>query len=852
MRLRRSAAALVIVLTAVNLAAVAVFLSQPFPLPLQARLLAVAWTPDGSSALLVGERGAILRYDGSVFTSIGGQVSVTLRDVEWNAAGTYALLVGADVLLLYDAANGTVARMPYENPAASLEAVTWVDLHTALAVGNRGLVVRYESSPATVVTSFLTGCDTAGPMCPNLKGIDWRPGGDHALVVGDRGTILKEPGSRQGGATYSLLSSGGGTFWDVAWKRPDGEAAILVGDGGAVKRYDGSLLAAIQAPTDAALYAVAWKPFTSTALLAGDDGTLLQYSDFTRRVSKVASATGAPVLGASWNLQSETALLVAEGGILRSYPNLGVDPAVLVPFWFGEVFAGAGAGAALGYGYYRKRQRLKRHVPAEEGFTAAAVLDFEAKHLLYEVRLRNESSVAIGEVRVSPRIARGDFVLAEAEKVLPLLRPGDAAAASFVLRPRGEPAGLEVGADVRYYDGEKDAYRTIWVPPTAVDLRLLRLKGEALEKEDWEERVSRYFSVEEHLRLYIPAEEVFQESMDALRGRDLAVIETSTAHGKETFTARASLFARDAKRRGFAVHLEAHGGGPNRVSSTLALRVFAEVEETLFGFYHRVFGDVETRLRGRDESLDIMKRITELTQAIREKEEAPEAAVEITRMRGTLEQAFESLRTRLEKEAAVRSVEELNDVYKDLAHSLMADGTLDPDVGRRRVREQLSAQAYAELVRLPEAMALLAEAESSDALRMAELLPESGRKALLLVYPNALEVYLRDRLKRILPPGVTVLLGAEFGHINTRRKDWEERWRTLSLGSCLHAVDNNQYLFLADRERWEEVTKGMLHDARDMRNVIAHPSEKNPSPDVIRARVYALLEELPRVLKPVR
>jgi len=856
MRHQRSVLLVVLFLVATNLVGLAVYLNQPFPLPLEADLYAAAWSPDGSQALLAGESGAVFLFDGHATRALRSSVTVTLRDVEWSPSGDLALLAGdRGTLLLYDAANDALGLLPYDDPAVQFEAVTWIDGDAALIAGSEGRLVRYDPGAGEIVQAFLSGCYTWGPICPDLQGIDWRPQGDYALLVGG-GTVFRDAGLRgpEVAEPFSVLLVGSISFSlrDVEWKAPEGDVALIVGDNGLVRRFDGSSFTFIQSPTNVALLAVAWKPFTSTALLAGDDGTLLQYSDFTRRVSKVASATGAPVLGASWNLQSETALLVAEGGILRSYPNLGVDPAVLVPFWFGEVFAGAGAGAALGYGYYRKRQRLKRHVPAEEGFTAAAVLDFEAKHLLYEVRLRNESSVAVGEVRVAPRIARGEFVLAEAEKILPLLRPGDAAAASFVLRPRGEPAGLEVGADVRYYDGEKDAYRTIWVPPTAVDLRLLRLKGEALEKEDWEERVSRYFSVEEHLRLYIPAEEAFQESMDALRGRDLAVIETSTAHGKETFTARASLFARDAKRRGFAVHLEAHGGGPNRVSSTLALRVFAEVEETLFGFYHRVFGDVETRLRGRDESLDIMKRITELTQAIREKEEAPEAAVEITRMRGTLEQAFESLRTRLEKEAAVRSVEELNDVYKDLAHSLMADGTLDPDVGRRRVREQLSAQAYAELVRLPEAMALLAEAESSDALRMAELLPESGRKALLLVYPNALEVYLRDRLKRILPPGVTVLLGAEFGHINTRRKDWEERWRTLSLGSCLHAVDNNQYLFLADRERWEEVTKGMLHDARDMRNVIAHPSEKNPSPDVIRARVYALLEELPRVLKPVR
>ena len=854
MRHQRSVLLVVLFLVATNLVGLAVYLNQPFPLPLEADLYAAAWSPDGSQALLAGESGAVFLFDGHATRALRSSVTVTLRDVEWSPSGDLALLAGdRGTLLLYDAANDALGLLPYDDPAVQFEAVTWIDGDAALIAGSEGRLVRYDPGAGEIVQAFLSGCYTWGPICPDLQGIDWRPQGDYALLVGG-GTVFRDAGLRgpEVAEPFSVLLVGSISFSlrDVEWKAPEGDVALIVGDNGLVRRFDGSSFTFIQSPTNVALLAVAWKPFTSTALLAGEGGTLFLYNDLTRSITAVPAGTGQDLLAIAWNPRTESALVVAAGGVLRSYPTLGVDPAWVVGFWAVEALVAAGAGAVGGANAYRAHLRRRRHVPAVDGFSAASTLDVEAKHLLYQVRVRNRSTVTLGDVTVKPRIVRGDFFLSAGEKVVPLLRPGTAGTATFHLRSRGAPPEAEVDAEVSYFDGETEAYRTYAVPPIAVDLALPLLQGDSVRREGWEDTVSRYFSVEERLRLYIRAEEAYQEAIDALRARELEVVETSTTTAKDAFSARASLFARDSAGHGFGVHVAATGAGA-RVASSLTLQVFTEREEALFGFYQAVFGDIESRLRRRDESLDIMKHIAELTHAIREKEEAPEAAVEITRMRGSLEEAFERLRARLEQEAEVRSVEELNDVYRDLADDLIAEGALDPDVGRRRIREELPEAVAAELERFPEAFNLLAEAEASDALKMAQLLPESGRRALLLVYPSVLEVFLRDRLRTLLPSGVTVLLGAEFGHINTRRKDWRERWKTLPLGSCIHAIDNNQYLFVADARRWEDHLKGRLHEVRDLRNAIAHVGGTPPDADLVRRKTFEALQEIPRALKPL-
>ncbi len=59
----------------------------------QAALLGAAWRPDGVYALLCGERGALMRWDGGEMTPIGTSTRDNLIGPFWHPDGSYALLL---------------------------------------------------------------------------------------------------------------------------------------------------------------------------------------------------------------------------------------------------------------------------------------------------------------------------------------------------------------------------------------------------------------------------------------------------------------------------------------------------------------------------------------------------------------------------------------------------------------------------------------------------------------------------------------------------------------------------------------------------------------------------------------
>ena len=101
----------------------------------------------------------------------------------------------------------------------------------------------------------------------------------------------------------------------------------------------------------------------------------------------------------------------------------------------------------------------------------------------------------------------------------------------------------------------------------------------------------------------------------------------------------------------------------------------------------------------------------------------------------------------------------------------------------------------------------------------------------------------------MVPKGVTILLGESHGHINTRKKDWERSWSVLGLGSCIHIINRNKYIFLKNEQLWKQKVETLMHQVREMRNVVAHPSTENPDPQLVREKIYRLPTLLPGTLK---
>ena len=77
-------------------------------------LRGAAWSPDGTTALLAGNRGAVLRLEGDAVVDISlPHVTENLRRVAWHPDGAWALIVGnGGSVLRYDRARDVIEPLP--------------------------------------------------------------------------------------------------------------------------------------------------------------------------------------------------------------------------------------------------------------------------------------------------------------------------------------------------------------------------------------------------------------------------------------------------------------------------------------------------------------------------------------------------------------------------------------------------------------------------------------------------------------------------------------------------------------------------------------------------------------------
>jgi len=70
----------------------------------------IAFNPTGSLALLVGDNGMVLTYNGSTLTLLPIITGSWLYAVSWSSSGTAYILGGNGTILTY--ANGTLSKLP--------------------------------------------------------------------------------------------------------------------------------------------------------------------------------------------------------------------------------------------------------------------------------------------------------------------------------------------------------------------------------------------------------------------------------------------------------------------------------------------------------------------------------------------------------------------------------------------------------------------------------------------------------------------------------------------------------------------------------------------------------------------
>lgn len=299
---------------------------RPLDVPDARALRWAAWRPGASGALVVGNRGAVLRFDGERFAVLASGVQHNLRGVAWSPDGQHALLAGnRGALLLYD---GAAFRELPAVTAENLRRVAWSpDGACALVVGNGGCVLRYDAATGALQ-------HVPGDRAHTLRSVAWRPDGAYALIGG-------YAAPRAGYPPPSVLYRCDGRYTQAILATDDEDDAIAIDWQPDADPSRALALVARYAPGGGRLPGkiVSW------------DGHGFAYRTVPRIARASASTSGGTtklpgdvvtLLGLGWHPSGEYALLCGERGKMLAYDGRkmrliasGTTDTLVGPFWRG-------------------------------------------------------------------------------------------------------------------------------------------------------------------------------------------------------------------------------------------------------------------------------------------------------------------------------------------------------------------------------------------------------------------------------------------------------------------------------------------------------------------------------------
>jgi hypothetical protein len=539
----------------------------------------------------------------------------------------------------------------------------------------------------------------------------------------------------------------------------------------------------------------------------------------------------------------------------------GLSSDTISSIWFGELLLGL-ILLIVGATYFiflKKRQKKQAQSAVRTKLIGNVALTITTgfNHIspFYKVDIENKTNMPIIDVTITPSLSENSFDLDQNEKKIPMIRSNGSKVMKFALRPKeGRSGKATLKGYVKYLNLEIDEYEEIPLEPKIISIKWPNLIKSKINADEWDRVCSSLVSTQEEIKeIPLSGKEITKHLRGISKEKNMHIVSSETQDDPYTITTR--IHTKDEKGLNYCAEFKVTASTKNEPPSDLNISIFGANKESLAGFYYIIYNKIETIVKKKEKRALEVKAPTPSSTSLTT--ERSKRVMEEMGIQRDIFNEFDRLRERVETiekdkigvDSQYTSLYELDELYKILAEDLVKRRIVDIKAGEEIVKKRLEKKYLDELKRFDEAYALLCEAETSDSVLMRKDFPDSGKKAILLVYFNAIEVYIREKLKELIPKGVTILLGENHGHINTRKKDWERTWNVLGLGSCIHIINRNKYIFLKNEGLWKHKVETLMHQVREMRNTIAHPSTENPDPQLVREKVYRLFTLLPDVLK---
>ena len=316
--------------------------------PSRPALRSVAASRDGSLAIAVGDRGAVLTSDdnGATWTERASGSSAVLLSVTFDASTRRAIAVGVGGTVLTSDDNGATWTERASGSSALLRSVAFdASTRRAIAVGNEGTVLTSDDN-GTTWTKHASGSLAV------LSSVAFDASARRAISVGWDGTVLT---SDDNGATWTERASGSSAVlfsvtFDASTRR-----AIAVGRDGTVLTSDNNGLTWTEraSGTLELLRSVAFDASTERAVAVGVGGTVLTSDDNGTTWTERASGFLALLRSVAFDASTGRAIAVGtEGTVLTSEDNgtTWTERASGSSMWLRSVAFDANTGRAIAVG----------------------------------------------------------------------------------------------------------------------------------------------------------------------------------------------------------------------------------------------------------------------------------------------------------------------------------------------------------------------------------------------------------------------------------------------------------------------------------------------------------------------
>ncbi len=209
----------------------------------------------------------------------------------------------------------------------------------------------------------------------------------------------------------------------------------------------------------------------------------------------------------------------------------------------------------------------------------------------YKVKVENFSPEPIGDIKIELFVP-DVFFLYDTEKTISMLEPGESKTVTFDIRPTGECGECAVSGFITYYDYSQRKRKRDDIVSKMVSIICPVLRRREINEDVWRQKVDQMLvAEEENLDLNIPAENLFAISTRVLKDLNLYMLPPETTSTPQLFTGVARFFAEGVVGMEYAAYIEVVG----KRKSRLILKAWAQKEEALTGFYHKILEEVSKR-----------------------------------------------------------------------------------------------------------------------------------------------------------------------------------------------------------------------------------------------------------------